>query len=606
MILFSHSHRVLRSALILSAAIFGATFSLYFLLGGLAEASIRNTLFEEQERSQTDSTKELSDHVSSDLDGIVLRLELLAKNLVLQDEQQLGSLEAIALLKQTGDEIGRISSIDNVDVLDKNDIVVNGYKGDSRKFIGVNRSELPVVMEVRNSLQSYISGVGLGATGKYGLSIGVPIISQSTGEYIGMIMVEIPAAEFFERYGNLLNLSEQTIIAVDRDGNYLTASLQEFVGKNFFSEEIQEFTGGDQQIYRTYEESVRLGKPSQGLFTTSVGGERLITAQPVLFRHDQVMTVVLSVPTAIIYSEIEGALFAQKVQTIALLTIAASAVSILLFFLLRRNAELDKKVSERTSQLEEKNRQLEASGKMQKEFINVAAHELRTPVQPLLVISELLEEQLKDGMDRIEIVKPEIEMLARNAKRLERLSSDILEVSRIESDSLILRKDKINLNEKIKSALADSKSFIPDNKKILLVFESSSEPIWVEADTTRLFGVLSNLISNAIKFIKSEGTITITSEKSSDGTNARVRVRDTGTGIAPDILPRLFTKFATKSDQGTGLGLFICTSVIEAHGGKIWAENNDSNGGKGATFTFTMPISSKPEAIVAEQENLAT
>jgi signal transduction histidine kinase len=597
---------VLLSAIILSAAIFGATFRLYFLLGGVAEASIRSTLFEEQERSQTDSTEELSDHVASDIDGIVLRLELLAKNLVLQDEERLGSLEATALLKEIGDEIGRISPIDIVDILDKNDIVVNGYKGESRTFIGVDRSELPVVMEVRNNRESFISGVGLGATGNYGLSIGVPIISQSTGEYVGMIMVEIPAAEFFERYGNLLNLSEQTIIAVDRDGTYLTASPQQFVGMNFFGEEVQGFTGGDREIYRTYEESVRLGKPSRGLLTTTVGGERLITAQPVLFRGDQVMTVVLSVPTALIYTEIEGALFAQKVQTIVLLTITASAVSILFFFLLRRNAELDNKVSERTSELEEKNRQLEASGKMQKEFINVAAHELRTPVQPLLVISELLEEQLKDGVDRIEIVKPEIEMLARNAKRLERLSSDILEVSRIESDSLILRKDRINLNEKIKNALADSKSFIPDDKKVLLVFESSKDPLWVEADTTRLFGVLSNLISNAIKFIKTEGTITITSEKSSDGTLATVSVRDTGTGIAPDILRRLFTKFATKSEQGTGLGLFICKSVIEAHGGEIWAENNDSDGAKGATFTFTLPISSRQEATVEEQENLIT
>jgi signal transduction histidine kinase len=420
-----------------------------------------------------------------------------------------------------------------------------------------------------------------------------------------MIMVEIPASGFFERYGNLLNLSEQTIIAVDRDGTYLTANLQQYVGKNFFGEEVQEFTGGDRQIYRTYEESVRLGRPSQGLFTTTVGGERLITAQPVLFRGDQVMTVILSVPTALIYSEIEGALFAQKVQTIVLLTIAASAVSILFFFLLRRNAELDRKVSERTSQLEEKNRQLEASGRMQKEFINVAAHELRTPVQPLLVISELLEGQLKDGMDRLEIVKPEIEMLARNAKRLERLSSDILEVSRIESDSLTLSKDRIDLNEKIRNALADSESFIPDNKKILLVFESSREPIWVEADTTRLFGVLSNLIGNAIKFIKAEGTITVTSEKSPDGSFATVRVRDTGSGISPDIMPRLFTKFATKSDQGTGLGLFICKSVIEAHGGEIWAENNHSIGGKGATFAFTLPVS-KHEATVPEQQNLVT
>jgi signal transduction histidine kinase len=117
--------------------------------------------------------------------------------------------------------------------------------------------------------------------------------------------------------------------------------------------------------------------------------------------------------------------------------------------------------------------------------------------------------------------------------------------------------------------------------------------------------VLSNLIGNAIKFIKAEGTITVTSEKSPDGSFATVRVRDTGSGISPDIMPRLFTKFATKSDQGTGLGLFICKSVIEAHGGEIWAENNHSIGGKGATFAFTLPVS-KHEATVPEQQNLVT
>jgi signal transduction histidine kinase len=600
-ILFKGLNRVFLSALMLSIAIFGVTFGLYFFLGGIAETNIRNTLYAQQESIQTKTTKEFSDHIASDLEGIVLRLELLARNNLLQDEQQQGSIFATALLKETADEIAEISAVDAIDILDKDNVVVNGYTGESRKFIGVDRSELPVVITVRNTLESYVSGVGVGADGRHGLAIGVPIISQSSGSYVGTIMVEIPAEDFFGRYGNLLNLNEQTIIALDRDGNYLTADLQQFVGKNFFGQEVQQFTGGDQQIYRMYEDVIKFGKPAQALFTLTEGGERLGTAQPVMFRNGQVMSVVLSVPTALIFSEIENTLFVQKVQTLVLLTIAASAVSILIFFLLRRNAELDRKVSRRTSELEEKNRQLEAHSKMQKEFVNLAAHELRTPVQPLLVITELLEEQLKDGVDRIEIVKPEIEMMSRNAKRLERLSSDILEVSRIESDSLTLRKDEINLNEKIKNALTDAKSYIPDNKKILLVFESSKEPIWIDADTTRLYGVLSNLISNAIKFIRAEGAITISSEKSSDGTYATVSVRDTGTGIAPEILPRLFTKFATKSEQGTGLGLFICKSVIEAHGGKIWAENNDKNGGKGATFSFTVPISTWAEAVVPEQ-----
>jgi signal transduction histidine kinase len=142
------------------------------------------------------------------------------------------------------------------------------------------------------------------------------------------------------------------------------------------------------------------------------------------------------------------------------------------------------------------------------------------------------------------------------------------------------------LNENIENVLKDVKSFVADHKQIETMFDSNTaEPVLIEADKGRLFQVLSNLLKNAIKFT-SEGTIRVTLEER-DG-QAMVQVIDTGRGIDSEIFPKLFTKFVTKSDQGTGLGLYLSKGIIEAHGGKIWAENNKN--GKGATFIFTLPL----------------
>jgi signal transduction histidine kinase len=128
----------------------------------------------------------------------------------------------------------------------------------------------------------------------------------------------------------------------------------------------------------------------------------------------------------------------------------------------------------------------------------------------------------------------------------------------------------------------------------------------VEADKERITQVMTNLLNNAVKFTKEStsgsdddggGTISITAaEKKENGQNAvLVTVKDTGTGIDPEILPSLFTKFTSKSYQGTGLGLFISKNIIEAHGGKIWAQNNPD--GKGATFIFSLPISKQQQQL---------
>lgn len=229
---------------------------------------------------------------------------------------------------------------------------------------------------------------------------------------------------------------------------------------------------------------------------------------------------------------------------------------------------------------------LKEHDKMQKEFINIAAHELRTPTQSILAYAEILEMEYEGSR---QIANP----ILRNAIRLQRLTGDILDVTRIESQTLRLNKEEFNLNELICTVIQDCKSQI-DSEKIKLVYEHRSvNNIIVNADKHRLNQVISNLISNSIKFTQGEcGMISITTKKEQDNKAITIRVKDNGKGIDPEIIPRLFTKFATKSETGTGLGLFISKSIVEAHGGRIWAENNKD--GKGATFYFTLPVSKLP------------
>ena len=225
--------------------------------------------------------------------------------------------------------------------------------------------------------------------------------------------------------------------------------------------------------------------------------------------------------------------------------------------------------------------QLEVHDKLQREFINIASHEMKTPTQAILGYSELLETDPKNYAEIIASLK-------RNANRLQRLTNDILEVSRIESQTLRLNKEKVNVNEKILEIIDDVRNQVQNPNDLQINFLEAKHPVHLEADKTRLYQVIANLLTNAIKFTN-EGTITVRADVNDNNNELIVTVRDSGEGIHSDIIPRLFTKFATKSHTGTGLGLYISKNIIEAHGGRIWAENNQD--GKGANFTFTLPLS---------------
>jgi signal transduction histidine kinase len=258
------------------------------------------------------------------------------------------------------------------------------------------------------------------------------------------------------------------------------------------------------------------------------------------------------------------------------------------------------KTTELAENLRIANIKLEENDKAMKDFINIAAHELRTPLQPILGLSEMV--CAADATADPKQQRKLIEVINRNAHKLENLAEDILDVTRIESGRLQLSMQKIDLYELVERVVSDFQRSLPADGKVKTNYQKLTEHpddgddgdhgishLPVLGDPGRIAQVLSNLLGNALKFTK-EGMISVRVGKRVSPTysEAVVSISDCGPGINAEVMSKLFEKFVSKSEKGTGLGLFISKSIVEAHVGRIWGENNkDANG---ATFTFTLPL----------------
>ncbi|MGC2308170.1 MAG: sensor histidine kinase [Nitrososphaeraceae archaeon] len=389
---------------------------------------------------------------------------------------------------------------------------------------------------------------------------------------------------------------------MDRDGVIVYAREPSLVGKNYLSTEFQSLVSED--IKNSYNEIINSSLRDRNGGVNDIelpNTDSIVTMayQPVRIGNEHLWTLYVSVPHSLA-TEV-GVLIDQlsTFSTIVVITTACVAVFIS-FIVLSWNRRLDNAIKSRTSQLKEinnslgetnrrlavANKQLKIHDRMQKEFINVAAHELRTPIMPILGEAQYIERQFMATKQLVAVDNEQVQSIMRNARRLVRLASDILDVTRIESKSLRINKRSFDLDIVIRSVLEDTKNALRADEErsnqVLLQYDSIGS-ILVFADKGRIYQVIYNLLANSVKFTH-EGYIRVVVERNSH--EIIVSVVDSGKGIDSDFMTRLFTKFSTKSETGTGLGLFICKSIIEAHGGKIWANNN--SGGRGSTFSFTL------------------
>ena len=575
--------------------IIGISYGLFFYFQNNTENNIRNSLFNQQKQRQIDATEALSHHISSDLDSIMARLQMLANSAVLQ-EGELSGNETTELLQEVYNQINSITPTDRLFILNKDNIAtINIIPKGEKSFVGINFSYREWVKQTKDTLMTVFSNGFEGMDGKYRIALAYPIVNKNTGQYLGLVGAAIPTISFFEHYGNIYNIKSQYLAVLDRDSTQLIHPIKSFIGTPFFGSHTQEVTGHN-TILNSLIRRVLSGKQDFDIYEFQ-NGERLNTGNPIFVAGKPIYFIFVITPTSTIYSQINDVISVQRLQTFSLLAGITTAVVILIVFLINWNSSLDREVKRRIKELDESNKQLVLANKklesaneqlkvhdnMQNEFINIAAHELRTPIQPILLLSDDLKSKIKDN-EQLTL----IDVISRNAKRLRRLTEDILDVTRIESKSLKLHKEQFNLNDVIVNTIDDIKinRYFNNKKNDIKILYDSDKDIFVKADKERLSQVIFNLLSNAIKFTSGEGgNISIISEKKDN--QLIVSIKDTGSGIDPDILPRLFSKFVTKSFEGTGLGLFISKSIIEAHGGKIWAENNSN--GKGATFSFILP-----------------
>ena len=601
-------------AIIFIISIIVISYGLFFYLQNNTESNIRSSLFEQQKQRQIESTQALSRHIGSDLDSIMARLQSLANSVYLQ-QGDLVSNKTEKLMEQMYVQMNNITDVDRLFILDGNNIERNGLvpKGEEA-FVGVNFTYRQYARETKSTLMPVFSDGFVGRDGKYRIAITAPIINIETGKYEGLVGGLIPTTEFFAHYGNIYNIKSNFLVVFDKKGNYIATPRAPLLGKNYFGNQSQQIFHYNPLQYNLYSQLLR-GHPGNAVYDFGIG-ERLNTGYPIFVQGIPTYFVSAVTPTSIIYSQINNVIITERIEMFSLLAGTTAAIVVLIIFLIKWSSNLNDEVKRRTRELNESNNQLALANeqlklhdKMQKEFINVASHEIKTPTQAILGYSEILR---KHPEKREQIS----EALHRNANRLQRLTNDILDVTRIESQTLKLNKNMLSLTDLVSSIVEDFKNDIQKKGNNIELLYNPDHNLVVEADKGRITQVISNLIDNGIKFTK-EGSISINvvnkrrikdrKNNNQEEEEVVVSIEDTGIGIDPEILPRLFTKFATKSDiGGTGLGLFISKSIVEAHGGKMWAENNNnSNNGqeRGATFYFSLPLMTNNKIQSDSNEN---
>jgi len=497
------------------------------------------------------------------------------------------------------DENGRIVAISNV-----NSSLIHSYNS-----IDLSNREYFVIP--KETMSKYYSSAIESIDKVPRLYISFPIIEKSSNSSKNVFKGVIVSSIKIHELGSFLQSELTPQVAsnvglMDKNGIIIYARNPLLIGKNYQDSKFQSLIPPEiKGPYNAILERSLKGSSGADDLLLMGGNKTTISYQPVYIGGKYLWTLFVSAPHQLA-SEV-GVLINNQKNFSTLMVLIIGAVSLgISFLILSWNKQLESAVNSRTAELKQANdslkvnnkllelanKKLNTHDKMQKEFINIAAHELRTPIMPILGDAVYLEKQFELGKKEVMVDKEQVSSIIRNAKRLKRLASDILDITKIESQSLKLNKEKFNIKDVILSSISDIKAQItssnPEQLNNLHIIYNPKD-ISVFADKNRITQVIFNLLSNSLKFTEN-GTITIESyvekDKAKDIEYVVVNIADSGQGIDPEILPRLFTKFVSKSFEGTGLGLFISKSIVHSHNGEIWAYNNPGNG---ATFCFKIP-----------------
>lgn len=583
------------------------TFGLFFYFQKEAENKIRDSIFEQQREIQLNNNKDLAEDIQFGLNSIQISLEGLAFSTPLKNgDFALNTTNE--LVQFYFGHINSFSPINNLFIIDNEGITrINISQNGQSTFTGKNFSNVEWVIDTEESLSSVFSEGFIDRDGWPKIAITYPIINtnkninskannsnifeREEGQYMGLVGAEIHAVKFFEHYANINNLDSKFLTFLDSKALHLVHPFTSLIGKSFFGNYSQNFTGHN-KILNNLISTVTGGKPSLTAYEFSTG-ERVTTGYPIYLQDEPRYSVFIIHPTATIYSKVYDIISTQRLEILSILAGFIATMSLLVMYLIHHSSILDKEVKRRT-------RELEKTNAMQREFIHTTSHELRNHIQPILSLSEMIKDKLNDD-HQIRLQN----LIIKNALKLRYIMNDILDLARIDKNNLALRIEKFKLYDFLADLVDEFQTYFLDkNNKIQLEIRKSNDVslslgktndntfyddeknFEISADRMRLSLVMFNLINNANKFTES-GIIKILVEVLKD--KIKFSVIDTGNGIEENMIPKLFTQYSTTSFQGTGLGLYICKNIIEAHRGKIWAENNINR--RGAIFSFSLPMS---------------
>lgn len=546
------------------------------------EARLDLAATQERRKEMTEQASDAAADVGTNLDIISKRMQTAASSPILL--RGIDSEETRILLEAT--RVGMEQYTQRINYLGVDGTLLYTTEAELLDQIGSDRSDTAYYVQTKERNQPTLTGLFQTADNKTAVSVAVPVPALGNG-FSGVLAAVIPTESIVSRIDERLPVTAGgQIFIVSTDGTILAQKDGAMAGRSIF-----DGIGVQNDVVNRNLQLMTEGR--SGVFEYAApDGQRIVAAySPVAFSGVHAWSLLITTQS-LQNDTFDSVLSDQRIFTIVAVTLIVIIAAIFVVFILTLNKRLHRTVQKQDVQiksqfedLKDAYERLTEQDKIKDEFINIAAHELRTPVLPIILSAEGLAEDI--GTDNIKV-----DIILRNAKRINKLTNDILDVSRIKSNTFKLQKERISAKKLIEESIQDVLFKMAENKKqnLKITFESKLPQGKEEviADRGRLNQVLSNLLDNALNFTD-QGMITVTLQQSESPGFIEVKVTDTGKGIDPTIRPRLFEKFMTKSDkaQGTGLGLYLCKAIVEAHGGKIWA--GDNPGGKGAMFAFTLP-----------------